>query len=416
MATSNSTTTLSGLFKEVQMGEVADLIPAQFKVQNMLKTVQRQAELGNLYHRPAILAMEHGVTYAGSNAGAYTIDPAVAGVMQDAQIGGSQILLRTQVDYESAAKGAKSRNAFKDTFGLLFENMSKSVRKRFEIDLIHGGSSTGIGTVASVATNTITITTAEFSPGVWAGMEGAKLEAFTSALTTQRSGTMTITAVDLDARTVTVDAAATGLAATDVLFFKTARTTSAHKALTGIHATVTNTGTYANISASSYSLWKSTSYSASSAALSQTKVNAAIAQACAKGFEGEGILLCSNKTFGNLLTDQAALVRHIDRSKNKVEYQNGSNEIRFFSQNGSDISIVPSVYCKEGYAYGLSKDTWEIGGAQPKPSFTTPGQDSEQMFLQIADTAGIEMRSYMNAYLFCEAPGKNFVITGIVNS
>ena len=54
MAQSNSTTTLSGLFKEVQMGEVADLIPAQFKVQNMLKTVTRQAELGNLYHRPAV--------------------------------------------------------------------------------------------------------------------------------------------------------------------------------------------------------------------------------------------------------------------------------------------------------------------------------------------------------------------------
>lgn len=415
MAQSNSTTTLSGLFKEVQMGEVADLIPAQFKVQNMLKTVTRQAELGNLYHRPAVLAMEHGVTYAASGAGAFTIDAAVAGVLQDAQIGGSQILLRTQVDYESAAKGAKSRNAFKDTFGLLFENMSKSVRKRLEIDLINGGSSTGIGVVSSVSTNDITLTAADFAPGIWSGMEGAKIEAFTSALTTQRTGTMVITAVNLDTRVISVDAAAASLAATDVLFFKTARTTSVHKSMTGIHGVLTNTGTYANISAATYSLWKSTSYSASSAALTQTKVNAAIAQACAKGFEGEGILLCSNKTFGNLLTDQSALVRHVDRSKNKVSYENGSNEIKFFSQNGSDISIVPSIYCKEGFAYGLSKDTWEIGGAQPKPSFETPGQ-GDQMFLQIADTAGVEMRAYLNAYLFCEAPGKNFVITGIVNS
>jgi hypothetical protein len=246
-------------------------------------------------------------------------------------------------------------------------------------------------------------------------MEGAKLEAFTSALTTQRTGTMVITAVNLVTRVISVDAAATSLAATDVLFFKSARTTSAHKAMSGIHAITNNTGTYANISAASYSLWKSESYSAGSAALSQTKVNAAIAQACAKGFEGEGILLCSNKTFGNLLTDQSALVRHIDRSKNKVSYENGSNEIKFFSQSGADISIVPSIYCKEGYAYGLSKDTWEIGGAQPKPSFETPG-NGDQMFLHIADTAGVEMRAYLNAYLFCEAPGKNFVITGIVNS
>ena len=93
------------------------------------------------------------------------MDAAVAGVMQDAQIGGSQIILRTQVDYESAAKGAKSRNAFKDTFGLLFENMSKSVRKRLEIDLINGGSATGIGVVSSVSTNDITLTAADFAPG-----------------------------------------------------------------------------------------------------------------------------------------------------------------------------------------------------------------------------------------------------------
>ena len=383
------------------------------KVQKLIDSVPTEQESGNSYNQPVSIAYEQGFTYSSAAGGSFTLNSPVAMTMLNAAVTPSQIVLRSQIDYESAARSARGRNAFMDGTKLLFEGMQKSMRKRYEIDLLYGQM--GLGVVSSVATNTITITTATWAPFIWAGMEGAQLEAFTAVSGgSQRTGTMTITSVDLDNRTVTVDAAATSLAANDHLFWYGAHTTSTDRSMAGIAKILSNTGSLFGISAATYSLWKASTYAAGSAALSQTKINAAVAAAVAKGCEGEMALLVNPKAWGNLLGDQSALVRHIDPKKNKVVYENGSTDINFHSQNGV-IKIISHPGVKEGDAFGLALDTWTRGGAVPEPTFTTPGYGSE-IFLQQASSAGFELRMYLNAFIISSAPGKNLYISGIVNS
>lgn len=51
---------LNGLFKEVYADKIKDLIPDGLKLLQMVDFTQQSSELGNLYHQPVILGLEHG--------------------------------------------------------------------------------------------------------------------------------------------------------------------------------------------------------------------------------------------------------------------------------------------------------------------------------------------------------------------
>jgi hypothetical protein len=183
--------------------------------------------------------------------------------------------------------------------------------------------------------------------------------------------------------------------------------------MAGVHKILTNTGSLFGISAATYTLWKASTYAAGSAALTQAKIGAAIAQAVAKGLDEELLLLVNPKTWNNLLTDQAALARHTGKDI-KGGVSNGAQAIELFSQNGK-VTIEPSIYVKEGMAFGLCVDNWQRIGASDV-TFNTPGAASGEVFFHLPTKAGFEVRAYTNQAVFCEAPGKNFIITGITNS
>lgn len=399
-------TTLNGLFKEVYSDGIRDLIPTGIKVQKLIPYIEKQKEVGNQYHQPVILAYAQGFTHAGASAGAFALNSAAAGVMKDAALSPSQILLREQLDYESAARAAKGRNAFMDATALMFENMQKSMRKRLEVQLLHAG--TDLGVVSSTTSTTITFTTATWAPGIWAGAEGANLDVWDTTLATQRTNSAVIVSVDVDNRKITIDALPTGTVATDRVFFKGAKGNE----MSGIHAILANSGSLFGISASTYTLWKSTSYNASGA-LTFDKLKAAISVAVGKGLDEDCVVLVNPRTWDNLMSDLAALRRFVDNPKGKGSaYQIGAENIEYYSQNGK-VSIMPSIYVKEGFAYGLVPEVWKRPGAADV-TFKTPGY-GDQIFFHLPTNAGFEVRSYTDQCVFSEAPAKNFLVTGIVN-
>ena len=95
---------LSGLFKESYGDDVMNLVPEVAKNVKMIPFVSRDKELGNKYHQPVIVASEQGVTYAAADAGAFALEDSVSMTMQDAQIQGAQMLLRSAISYDSAAR------------------------------------------------------------------------------------------------------------------------------------------------------------------------------------------------------------------------------------------------------------------------------------------------------------------------
>lgn len=397
---------LNGLFKETYADKLENLIPDQVKLMNMIPFMAKEKQPGNNYHQPVILGLEHGMTFASSEDDAFNLQSAVAGTIKDAQIKGCPAVLRSLLGYSAASRAAQGgAKAFMDATKYLVANMLRSAAKKIEIELLYGQS--GYGAAETSTGTTITVTTAEWAPGIWAGAENLTIEVRDVAGTTIR-GTAQITGVSFSARTLTISNAL-NITATDVIWHNGAYGNE----FIGIHKIVTmTTGTLFNINVASYNLFRGNTYSAGDAALSFGKLNLATARAVEKGMEDKLTCFVNPRGWANMLNDQAAL-RKYDQSYSKTKLENGSQALEFFSQNGT-LVIVPSVYVKEGYAYMLSLEDWSRVGSTDL-TFNRPGQEG-RFFRDLENQAAYELRLYTDQAVFCAAPGRNVVITNIVNS
>ena len=100
----NTIDTLNGLFKEVYADKIENLIPDGVKLYNMIPFNKESKALGNLYHQPVVLGLEHGVTYGGPNGDAFALNSSIAGVMKDAQVQGYEMVLRSVLSVGAASK------------------------------------------------------------------------------------------------------------------------------------------------------------------------------------------------------------------------------------------------------------------------------------------------------------------------
>ncbi len=397
--------TLNGLFKEVYAKELINLIPDGVKLLQKIPFAKREASLGNLYHQPVILGHEHGVTFAGATDDAFTLNAAIAGSIKDAQVQGTQLVLRSVLGLAAASRSMNGgEKAFMQATKFLVGNMLRSVTKKLEIEMLYGqvGYATLGATLASG--NTVaTIPDAEWAPGIWAGSEGMPVEIKDASGVTSR-GTSTVLSVDFSARTVTLSSAIAAVVSTDVIW----HTGAYGNEFAGIHKIITNTGVLFNINATTYSLFKGNSYAAGGA-LSFAKIQDAVAKAVEKGLDNDVLVIVNPSIWADLLTDQAAL-RMFDSSYSEAMGKQGSKELKFFGQQGA-IEIVPSIYCKLGFAYVISPDEMmRIGSTDV--TFNRPGKEGE-FFRDMENSAGYELRCYTDQALFCAAPAKNVLITGI---
>lgn len=401
----NTATTLTGLFKEVYAKKLENLVPDGVKLLNRIPFASASQQTGNLYHQPVVLGLEHGVTFASSLEDAFALNDAIPGQIKDAQVQGNALVLRSAMGYKAASASSTSAKAFEQATKFLVGNMLRSVTKKLEIEMLYG--QVGYGTVDSTSGAgdvIIDITAAEWAPGIWAGGEKMPVEVRSADGATSR-GTGSITAVDFENRRITIDTALTSPVQGDVIWHKGAY----GKEFAGLHKILTNTGVLFNINATDYSLFKGNSYPAAGP-LSFKVVQKAITKAVEKGLEGDVTVMVNPDSWADLNEDQAAL-RMIDSSYSESKSKNGSREIEFFGQNGK-IEVVPSIYVKRGYAYVLClEDMVRIGSSDV--TFKTPGKDGE-IFLQLANNAGYEIRLYCDQALFCASPAKNVLITGVV--
>lgn len=405
MAGENTFQTLNGLFKEIYADKLENLIPEGTKLMQKVPFSQRKKELGSLYHQPVVLGLEHGITYAGPTEDAFTLVDAVNGVIRDAQVQGSQMMLRSRLGIAAASRAAGGEpKAFENATKFLVRNMLRSMARRLEVGMFYGG--VGIGSVSAVAGTVLTITTAEWAPGIWAGSENMKIDIYDATSVTLR-GTAQVTAVNMDARTVTVAVMPAGVIATDVIYFEGAN----GKEAAGIHRILTNTSVLFGINAAQFNLWRGNQLAIGGNPLSFAQLQNAVARGVEKGLDSDVSVFVNPRTWADLLTEQAAL-RMYDSSYKVGVSENGSQEITFYAQSGK-VEIIPSIFVKEGYSYVLCLDEMlRIGSTDI--TFKRPDQ-GETFFRELENAAGYELRAYSDQALFCFAPGKNTVISGIVN-
>lgn len=407
----NTTTSLTGLFKDTYGDDIINLVAESMKLIRMVKFVQADQMPGNLYHQPVIVAQEHGFSYAAANAGAFALANSISSQMQDAQVAGAQMVLRSAIDYESAARASSGGvRAFRKATELLVQNMMDSISKRLEHQLLYGQNGLGVLS-AGLSSGVGTFTAASWCPGLWGGTVNAECDIWSTVATsaTQRnSTTLVITAVNLDSnvRTVTFSGTTSGTTSGDVVYWRGARAASTYAEMAGLDKIITNAGQLFNIDASVYELWAGTTLS-STGTLTLAKIMNGVSKAVERGLSEDVVVLVSPRAFQVLNSDQSML-REYNAAGGTAE--NGFKGITFTGPNGK-VEVVQHLFVRDGDAYIVPPKRCRRIGATDI-TFNTPGRDGE-IFLQLPSNAGFELRAYSNQAVFAETPARLVKLTGI---
>jgi hypothetical protein len=391
---------LDGLYKDVYADKMDSLLP-DFTYLMKRVPFAKANKTGRDFVKAVKLTNEQGFTYG---AGIQTLAGIISADVDDAKVRGSSLTLQTGFSYDAAANMASSKAAFVDATKFKFMAMMEAASYRLELQMLYGGQD--LGTVASVSTDTVTLSDATWASGIWAGQEGAEIDIYeTTGVTLQVSSK--IVSVDSDTKSITISTGdGASVAATDIIRFKGATGNE----MTGLRSVVSNSGTLYGVSGSTYSLWQGNSFGVGSANLTLRKIYQGTAKAVGKGLMEDLSVLVSPATYATLANDQASLRRYNAATS---EAENGFETIKFYGPNGR-IEVVTHPLIKEGEAIAFPHKRAERIGSTDL-TFNTPGKGDE-MFQQLSSQTGYECRLYSEQSIFLPCPAKGILFTGISNA
>lgn len=415
MAVSHSTSTLEGIFKRVYDNKVRFIYPNGVRIIKDVPFRGGDKRPGESFNAAITLVFENGFTYLAPGAAIQQLQPAAVGETKRAAVDGFQMILRSQVDYETIAKASTSGpRAFVQSTKHIVTNMANSFRKRQEIETIYGQADLGV-VQSTPAADTIKITAASWAPGIWAGAEGAVVDIFDDDLSDLDDPAIVVLSVDFELRQIQFTGALAGaVGAGDRVFWVGAVAAGAvHSSAIGIHEILDqSTGTLFNIDVALFTLWRANAVDAGGSALDMDHIQEAVARIVEKGGgEGRLCLYVSTATWVDLIGDLAAL-RRFQRGDGNARYEAGAEAITFWTQSGP-VEIKPTIFIKGGFAYLLDLGAWSRIGAQDF-AFGDPAE--RQVFHRLEEKNGYDARAYANQSVFCDAVGHNTLISNIVNS
>jgi hypothetical protein len=372
-----------------------------------------KAKTGSAYNTAIILGLEHGVTYEGSDAGAFLLNDAVSGAVKQATIKGNQIVLRSAMSYESIFRSEGKDQSFEETGKYVIQNMMDSLFKKLEVELLYGQDGLSVVEFAAPAVPNTTLAVelqeAEFAAGIWSGSRGMKVDFYNGVTPVAGGLARIIQKVDLNTHVMTLDPT-TPLAAAPTAAFTIYPAGAYGKQMLGMKKIMENTGVMFGIDAAQYEMWEGTQYALPVAdVLSFAVVQQAITKGVEKGLDKDVVVLCNPGHWDDLLTEQAA-TRMTDSSYSSELAENGSKSIKFHSQNGM-VEIVPYIHIKQGHAFVICKSDWKRIGSTDV-TFKRPGQP-DKYFLELQSHAGVELRAYTDQAIICRKPGAQILITNL---
>lgn len=414
---------LDGLFKEVYAEKLENLIPDNAV---LVKKVpfQKKKRIGSSYNQPVILQQENGVTYAAAGAGAFALNAPINMATKNANVNSVQMLLRSQMDYETASKasGGNDARAFFNSTKLMVQSMLESMTHRLETSMLYGN--TGVGTTASLANvdttnSTITFSDATWGIGLWTGQEGAQIDLVEGGAVINVNGALVVSSIDVENKAVTVTGVAADIVlieaagAGQVAYWRGSWNSGLTNDMNGIDKIITNTGSLFGIDASDYTLWKGNSY-AVGGAISVAALLKSTTLAVGKGGLKEAVdCYISPASFAVLNSELGGSgYRRMDSSYSVDKAKTGSTNIGLYAQNGM-MNIQPHSMVKEGEGFILpTKYVCRLGSTDV--TFDRFG-DTGKFFRELNDNAGYEVRCYSDQTIFIEKPAVCTKLTGITS-
>lgn len=408
----NAAASLAGIFKEVYRGKssVSDLVPNIALLANRIPFNNKEL-IGNKYHVPVRVAYEHSFTHsAAGTTPTFSAATYVNGIVEDAEVDGSQMIGIAAVDYEAIYKSKDQKAAFVQAAGEVIKNLAASAAKRREIQLLHGRK--GWGTIESTSGATLTISAETWSNAIWAGMKGASLNAYANDGTTARTNVQAdgvISSINMSTRTITLAANVhASWVAGDYVYPYSAYGSTEFLGLNGI---ATSTGTLFGVSGSSYETMQGNSIDTSTGLISMAKIVNAVAVLQSWGASGNILCILNPKAFGVLVSDQSSM-RSFDRMDVGGNGKNGFKGL-VFNVGGCSVELISHPMQKEGICTLFQEDEAMRIGATDL-DFIRRGNNGEEMLsLEVSTAAASEIRLYSNQALFVEAPRHVGILSGL---
>jgi hypothetical protein len=430
--TSPATPSTVDLFKECY-GELQDILPQDFMLQEDIP-FSEAGKVGDKFVEAVVLTNETGWSILGSEAVAMTINPAIAGAVQQCEITPYQTVLASLVPWGMISRTNNNKTAFYSVTKHTVRNNLRSHGKLLEIIRIYGQSdnllgrtsfytgqyrgqafTNGTGTVNGVAftnginaaSKLILMNKGDFAAGIWVGTEGAIVNQIDVSGNVVASGKLM--SVDPVYGYIGVDftpVAATSLGSHRICFQGQEEARDAP----GIIKIMSTSGLLFGISTSKYSLWKGNALNLNNVKLAMGGVQDAIAVAVARGgLDGDIDLYVNPRTWARLITTESGL-REYDSSYKSSKAETGFQSIVFWSQTGR-ITVKAHRFVMEGVALGMHLPDWTRSGSA-EISFTVPGSPQELIY-PLQDQTAWAFRSFSDQYMFCHAPAKSFFLYGI---
>lgn len=413
----NTLTSLEAAFKIVQEDTLNDLKPNSSIVYDMAPMSQAD-RVGRSFTSPVVLSYELGFTFGDGSAFEYNAD--VAGVYEEISVNPNPVVLKSRLSIEAADRmTAGGKKAVISHVALRAGQMKTSLLRMAEVEMLHGR--TGLGTISgnpSVNTTptpdeaTIIFTDATWAPGLWAGVEGIKLECRNGATKINANGDLTLVSVDHDAKSIIVSGDNTDL--TDLadgykIFCKGAYSNGQY----GIKYQLDTSGSVFGIDSSVYALWKSQEHTVSGA-LTMSQVLLGRAKAVSRGgLDEDCVLLVSSLTFENLNADLAALAA-VDSRYKSAKGENGHKGITYHGQGGT-IEVIAHPMMMEGDAFLLPKTGLRKIGSTDI-TFANQATATGDAWVLLTDVHAYQLTGRFSFQVLIDQPAKCVYFKSITNT
>lgn len=367
---------------------------------------------------PVLLSYEHGFTALGQDGAITSLEAATVASSKQASVSPFPFMGRTQIDNVSVSRAKKGPQAFVNALDYKIQNLQDSFVLMNEQHLLYGQS--GLGVVASAATNVITLNADHFADHVWLGSEGMRIEIWDAAQAVNR-GWATILSYDLAAETIslTFDGTLANLAAvvaTDVIFrkgFKGREGVGLHKMFTSTAST-----SLFGIDQTTAPLWKVNQYDANGL-LSFEKVADAVAGAVGRGLANKLTLHVHPRVFATMMPDFNTLKATGDQYKSRIftsqsevkKLEHGVVGITFYIDS-VEVTIVSNPFIRKGFAYGIADGELMRCGSTDI-TYRIPGESEEKYFHRQDNTAALELRVFSDQALFSQTLNRHLCIYNI---
>lgn len=436
---------LEGLSKDI-FSHYADRIPEPCILQkeNYIPFVKADKETGDLFRVGVSVRRPQGVTYAPSlNTNLVAMNPRRASAVVQAQLRGSLIALEEGISYDAITRTDNDKKSFERAFETIIRGMNLTARVRVEMDLLYGGSGIGkslssataatapalisssvfVGTVVSDVNNTyfstISVDPAAWAPGVWQPSLFAGINVYNAS---SLVGVQVFDLISFSVTNKTITLAGTQANLTTAANLINTPTQCDFwfegqfgNVMTGLNSIAVNSGTLFNINSNIYPIFAGNSFSASSAAMTFSKVVQGLAILSSRGLMEDAVLAVAPDTWAKLLSDATAS-RRFDSSYRIEKTESGNKKIEFYSQNGS-IEVISHSMVKGGdaFVFPMKDGLMRIGSTDI--TFNLPGLEQSKNFLyQIPGYLGAAVRCFSDQALFTDAPSYLLKFTNIVNT